>query len=100
MATYSELATLLNDPDNQPKAQIAVIIAAYNLITGTPTAADRAWASAVLANPQAEGIKALRAVIAANAGQDLSVITGASDTVIQNQINAVVPQLVSAYAGA
>lgn len=100
MATYAELATLLADSDLEPKIRVAVIIAAYNLITGTPTAADRAWAAAVLVDPQTEARKALRSVLAANKSASLATIQAATDAAIQTNVDAVVPQLVSAYSGA
>ena len=68
MATYEELHNLESDGGLTYKTQVAVMIAAYDLVkTGTtPTAADQAWASAVLQNPVVEAKKALRFVLAKN----------------------------------
>ena len=100
MATYLELRMLMNDSDLPNKVDVATVIAANDLLSGTPTADDRAWASAVFASPRSEGQKALMAVIATNKDATIAVIQGASDAVIQTNVDAVVPSLVSAKAGA
>jgi NAD/NADP transhydrogenase beta subunit len=101
MATYAELHSLESDNALTQKTQVAVTIAAYDLVkTGTtPTAAQSAWASAVLQSPIVEAKKALRFVLAKNSGADMSVITTASDATIQTNVNEVVPSLVAAFGG-
>lgn len=100
MATYLELRNLFNDGDLKNKVITATVVAAKELLGGTPTANDRAWASSVLANPKGESSKALMTVLAENKALDVSAIQGATDAGIQAQVDSVVPQLVLAMAGA
>ena len=100
MATYTELRGLFNDSELLGKIEIATIIAANNLLTGTPTANDRAWAAAAFSSPKAESKKVLMSVLAENSGLAAAAITGASDAAIQTNVNSVVLQLVLAKAGA
>ena len=99
MATYTELRSLFNDSDLLEKIDTAVVIAANNLINGTPTAADKAWISAVLGDPRAEAEKALMVVLASNSGASVATIQGATDVAIQTNVDTVVPILVDALAG-
>jgi len=99
MATYQELRSLFNDSDMMEKMDVAVVIAANNLITGTETAADKAWISSVLANPRPEAEKAMLVVLAENSGLEVSAIQSATDSAIQNNVNTIVPILVDAFAG-
>ena len=99
MATYQELKGLVNDSDLQDKVEVATVIAANNLLSGTPSTADKAWAAAVFASPRAEAQKALMAVLATNAAADVAAIQGATDALIQAGVDAVVPTLVDALAG-
>jgi len=102
MATYSELHALKSHNDLIEKTQVAVVIAAQDLIkTGaTPTAADRAWASAVLSDPAIEASKALMFLLAANKDSTVAQIEGVTDTTVQTKVDEVVAQLVSAFSGA
>jgi len=100
MATYTELLNLFNDSAIEPRVHVATVIAAYDLLTGTPTAADRAWAASVLSSPREEGKKAWRAILAANAATPRATILAVSDATLQTQVDAVVPQLVTAFSGA
>jgi len=101
MATYEELHSLESDGGLTYKTQVAVMVAAYDLVkTGTtPTAADQAWASAVLQNPVVEAKKALRFVLAKNSDATVSAITSATDATLQSNVNEVVPSLVAALGG-
>ena len=99
MATYIELRGAFGNDDLRNKVVMATVIAAYELLGGTPTAADRTWISAVFANPETEGRKAFMGVLAANVGLALTAIETATDSAIQTQVDIVVPQLVSAMAG-
>jgi hypothetical protein len=100
MATHSELRGLFSNDELRNKVVAATLIAAYGLLSGAPTADDRAWFSEVMKNPEAEGRKAFMAIIAANAGASLATITNASDATISSQVDTIVPQLVLALAGA
>lgn len=100
MATYSELRNLFNDSDLTEKVEVAIVVAAQELVAGTPTTAQKAWIAAAFANPSAEAKKALMAVLAANKDVTVAAIQGATDTAIQTQVNSVVSILVDAMAGA
>jgi hypothetical protein len=99
MATYIELRGAFGNDELRNRVVMATVIAAHELLGGTPTAADRLWASAVFSAPEAEGRKAFMSVLAANAAAEILTIEGATDVAIQAQVDAVVPQLVSAMAG-
>lgn len=99
MATLQELRALFDDSDLMEKTESAIVIAAQQLLVGTPTAADKAWAAEVLSNPGGEARKAWRYVLAANEGLSSSAIQGASDSAIQTQVGNAVPHLVDALAG-
>ena len=52
MATLTELSQLYGDGDLINKVSAAIIISTYTLVSGTPTAADRAYAAKVFKNPK------------------------------------------------
>jgi hypothetical protein len=100
MATYLELQGIFSDSSLLAKAQVAVVISAYNLVSsGTPTAAQKAWATDVFSSPGLEAKKALMAVLAENNTMTIATIQGATDSALQTQIDAVVQILVDAKAG-
>jgi len=99
MATLQELRSLFNDSDLLEKVEAATVIAANDLLSGTPTADQKAWAAAVATNPNAEAKKALMFVLASNAGVTVSQIQGAADTAIQASVDAVAQVLADALAG-
>ena len=99
MATYLELRQVFNDSDLTNKVAVAVLISIGDILAATPTAADKAYAAKVYANPQAEGRVVVMAVIAANSSATVAAIQSASDAVIQGQVDAVVLDLIDALAG-
>lgn len=99
MADYKELRALFNDSDLMERTEVAVVVAANNLLSGTPTAAQKAWAAAVFSSPLGEARKAWMAVLATNNTASVAVIQGATDTALQSQVNAVAPILVDVLAG-
>ena len=99
MASLTELRQLFSHSDLTEKVESAVVIAANNLLSGTPTAAQKAWAANVFSNPSTEAKKALMAVLASNSGASVNQIISANDTAIQGAVNTVVPYLVDAMAG-
>ena len=99
MATYTEIRDLFNSADLTNKVAVALIIAVNNLLEATPTAADKAYASAVFATPQSEARRVLMAVLAANNAATVAQIEDATDASIQAKVDAVVPALVDALAG-
>ena len=99
MATYKELRTLFGDSDLMERTEVAVVIAANNMLAGTPTAAQKAWAAEVFMSPLPAARKALMAVLASNKSVSIAQIQGASDSAIQGQVDAVASVLVDALAG-
>lgn len=99
MATYQELRGLFSDSDLNEKVEVAVIIAANNLIGGTPTTAQKAWAATAFSSPKSEASKALMAVLAENSGATVAQIQSATDASVQTNVNNVVSTLVDALAG-
>jgi len=99
MATYKELKDLTKDSDLQDKVEVAVVVAANNLLSGTPTTAQKAWAADVFGNPSSESKKALMAVLASNSAATVAQIRGAADSLVQAGVDAVVSVLVDAKAG-
>lgn len=100
MASLQELRSLFNDSDLMEKVEAAVVISAEDVVTtGTPTAADKAWATRVAENPNSEARKALMFVLAANKGAAVATIQGAADTAIQTQVDTVRTILIDALAG-
>lgn len=100
MATLDELATLYGDGDLLNKVSAAIVISAYNLLQGTPTAADRAYAAKVFSSPKGEAQRVLKYVLAANSAATISAIQSATDVAIQTEVDAAVVILVQADAGA
>ena len=98
MATYIEIRDLFSDSVLRNRIDVATIIAANDLLSGTPTAADQSWAAAAFGNPRGEGQKAFMAVLAVNNAATVAQITGATDAEIQTNVDGVVPSLVSAHA--
>lgn len=100
MATLLEIRTILFSEDElRNKVTSQTIISAYDLTTGSPTAADKAYFDAVMAAPISFGKKAFYAVLAANAGSSVAAIQGASDATIKTNVDAITPMLVDALAG-
>ena len=99
MATYTELRNLFNDGDLINRTAVAIMIAVNTKLEATPTAANKAYAAKVFANPQAEAKVALMSVLAANAGATVSAIQGATDASLQTNVNSVVDSLIDALAG-
>lgn len=99
MATYSEIRELFTLDDLKNKVTTATLIASYNLLSGAPTTADKAYADSVFSNPQNESLKVFMAVLASNKDNSVAQISGASDSAIQTAVDAVIPFLVDAKAG-
>lgn len=99
MATYDELRQLFDSSDLLNKIEVAIVIAANGLLSGSPTAASKAWVVKVFSSPRSEAKKALMSVLAANSAATSAQILGASDAAIQTKVDEVVPILVDALAG-
>ncbi len=100
MATYLELRNLFNDGDLTNRVAIAAVISVNNILIGTPTTKDKAYAALLFSNPQSEARKILMSVLAANSSASVSQIQGASDAALQTNVDATVLILIDALAGA
>lgn len=98
MATYSEIRDLFFDDALKNKIDTAVIIAANDLLVGTPTTAQQQWAAHAFSATRTETDKALKAVLAANKASSVAQIQGASDAAIQTNVDSVVDTLVVAFS--
>ena len=97
MASYIELRNVVDDDTLRNRVDVAVVIAASDLLSGTPTTSDQKWAANVLGNPRVEGAKALRSVIAINKDATVANILAASDAALQTNVDSVIPDLVVAF---
>lgn len=94
MATYTELRQQFSNDDLRNRVVAATVIAANNLLAGTPTAEQKAYAKQVFQNPRAEGEIVFMAVLVANKDATVAQIEGATDAAIQTRVDAVIPNLV------
>lgn len=94
MATLAELWTLLEDPNLKQKVSSACLVAAEAVRvedSGTANHTNRLkWAKGVLRDPVQAGDDMLKAVLATNSSASLTTITEASDSTIQNAVNAAI----------
>ena len=97
MATYTEIRTLFSNDGLRNRVVVATIVAANDLLGGTPTPDEQKWSAAAFGSGRVEGQKAFMAVLAANKDAPVANIIGASDAAIQTNVDAVVPSLVVAY---
>ena len=92
MATYTELYNLHNNSAIINRVAVACIVAAESIVNEddqTPNHASRLiWAAACLKNPRQKAVPMYWALLAANAAQTVENIEGASDVIIQNQVDA------------
>ena len=94
MATYLELFTLRGNPELIQKITVALTVSA-DAISKELVSVDGhdrrvTWAREVLSNLEQEADKALRMLLAANKGISVAGITGASDSAIQANVDAIV----------
>ncbi len=99
MANYIDLRKLFNDADLANRVAVAAVISINTILTGAPTSKDKAYASVLFSNPQAEAKKILMSVLAANSGVSVSQIQSASDAALQTNVDATVLILIDALAG-
>lgn len=95
MATYVELYDLASNAQYaslRNRTTVACIIAAENVMGESPATPNHAnrllWAKAVFESPEPEARRMLQAVLAANNTATVAQILGATDTVLQNNVNA------------
>lgn len=97
MATLLEQHDLYTNGDLIKKVSAALVVWAQGIIDqATPDASELAFAATVMSNPSNEAHRVIKYVIAANGASDVSTITGASDTAIQNNVNVAAVALAGA----
>jgi hypothetical protein len=96
MATYSEIFELKSNSELRNKISVACVKKAQLLLDlATPTANQVAWASSTISNPNLQAEKIMNYVLVANGSATVSQINGATDTTIQNNVNAAVDALIA-----
>ena len=94
MATYLELSAIASDAqwnDLHSKIKVACLIKAAAIIdSATPGATALEWARSTTANATRAGEDIAGYVIASNSAATIAQIYGASDTVVQDKVNAAV----------
>ena len=68
MATLQELHELFRNREMLDRTEAALIITAHGRLQGTPDEPTQRYAAAIFGNPASEAEKALKSVLAANAG--------------------------------
>ena len=101
-ATYAELKTALGSQDLKDKVEVAILIVVDKVNTSTDTGGgfDGAnhgnrviWARRIVSDPEGAGKEAARfmpILVAANRAATLAAIIGASDTLVQTNVEAAV----------
>lgn len=88
MATLVELRDFFDNSALRNKVEAACVVKAASILTtGTPSAAQIAYAKGVLGDPYAAAQAVWRYVIGANSGATSAQISGASDSTIQTAVN-------------
>lgn len=92
MATYIELAQLMEQSDLIRKVGVAARVAAEAIrVNATATAAQKAWAREALENNATVARKLLGSVLIQNKNATVAQIESASDATIQTAVDAAVP---------
>jgi len=99
MASYTELRSLFSDDELKNRVDIAIIVAANNLLSGTPTVPEQQWAAHAFTSPRAESEKALMVAIASNKDLSVAQIQAVADAGLQVAVDAAVSTLVVAFTG-
>lgn len=94
MATYMELKALYGHSDLQDKVEVACIVAAEAIRGEDPGTANHAnriiWAKRAFESPTAVRNGMLMALLAANKDLTVATIAGATDSQIQDKVDAAV----------
>ncbi len=97
MATFTEIVDLYQSAEwdaLKNKISVACIVKAHAITElASPTDTQKAWATLALANPTGIAQDVIHYVIAANASASVAGITGASDAVIQGNVDDAVDNL-------
>ena len=99
MATFAELVTASSNSGLVEKIKIATLVAADNIrleSPGVPSNQARVrWAAKVFTAPDTEATRMIWPVLIQNRTATLAQITGASDVVVQNAVNAAVDGVIA-----
>ena len=96
MATYLELFDLRTNSSLKNKVVVAVTKKAQALLDlATPTAGQVTWANEAIFDPTGKASMLLNYVLAANSGQTVANIEGASDSAIQTNVDAAVDKIIT-----
>lgn len=94
MALYLDLHRLKNNSDLQDRLTVAVVVAAETIRTDVSSPTNQAqrliWAAAAMANPKAESVRMLWALLAVNKDATVAAILAADDTTLQDKVDAAV----------
>jgi len=97
MATYTELSTLQNNRNLMRKISVAIAVSANTVRQEDPATGNHAnrlvWANEALTNPPGDSQKVLWGILAANKDSSLASIEGASDALIQTNVDDLVDLL-------
>jgi hypothetical protein len=99
MATYTDLHALRGSGTAdalKQKIAVAIAIKANLLAKATPTATQKEWAKAALANPEAYLAAIMNYILADYNTSTTATITGATDAQVQTAVNAAVDTLLGA----
>lgn len=109
MATYLDLHGLYDNAALRRKVEVALLVRAQSYLDAAEpnpaTTEQRAWARHVFQNPSAETRAMLRYLLARHRGLTVTQLVGAdgnsgvSDQSIQDAVDAVAAQFVSAFTG-
>jgi hypothetical protein len=91
MASYSELHSLAGQNALIDRIAVAITIAANSILNETtPTAARLAWAKTAFNDPRSQAVAFQNAVLAANNAATIAQIESATDSSLQNNVDAAV----------
>lgn len=94
MASYIELRALFSHNELRNKVEVACIVAAETIRAESDTVPNHAnrllWARSAFASPRSTSERMLMALLAANKLATVSAITGATDSQIQEKVDAAV----------
>lgn len=93
-ATYEEIAQLFAEGVHKNKIAVAVSAAALDILNEADTVPNHterfAWAASAMSNPGGQASRFLIGVLTANRAATVTQIQNASDTAIQNNVNALI----------
>lgn len=97
MATYQELASISEESGFDgfiAKVRVAVVDKAVTILgQAVPTAAEVEWAKKAITYPAVVADELVWYVVVANKSVNLATIVAASDSAVQNNVNAAVDKI-------